>query len=362
MLSAQVVQERLAGHIEVRGDDEQLQVPAAHGRYTIDESSHIAPDCPGIRLGITPTPIDWMVWHMLVTIGIPFHNENPFHFTEAIRSVFAQEHRHWELILIGDGANERLVKLAKAIEDPRVRLVGHKRSAGLATRLNEIASLASGEFLFRMDADDMMHPSRVRIQAGLLAERHDVDFVASTAYTIDEDSRVVGLCRHREPPRTPAGFLWATPFVHPSVAGRRSWFQLHPYDEDLARCQDMDLWLSTAPGSTFAQVRKPLLYYRVASALTYEKYAKSSSSERKVIAKHGRDMVGRARTSALIARSFARQAAFGGMVMIGQGARLSRRRRESLSADALMASAEGLNTARTQFVPGWAESVDTRGR
>lgn len=297
---------------------------------------------------------------MQVTIGIPFHNESPVHFMEAVRSVFAQEHRHWELILMGDGANERLVMLAEAIDDSRVRVVSHNRSAGLATRLNEIASLASGEFLFRMDADDVMHPARVRIQAGLLAEREDVDFVASTAYTIDENSRVVGLCRHQEPPHTPAGFLGATPFVHPSVAGRRSWFQNHPYDEDLARCQDKDLWLSTARWSTFEQVQEPLLYYRVASALTYGKYAKSSASERKVIAKHGRDMVGRARTSALIARSFARQAAFGGMVMIGQGDRLSRRRRESLSADALMASAEGLKTARTQIVPGWAESVDFR--
>lgn len=97
----------------------------------------------------------------LITIGIPFRNERPEHFQDAVRSVFSQNYSNWELILIGDGASDQLTNLAREIKDSRVMLTCHDRSAGLASTLNEIAAIASGELLFRMDADDIMHPEQL---------------------------------------------------------------------------------------------------------------------------------------------------------------------------------------------------------
>ena len=59
---------------------------------------------------------------MQVTIGLPFFNAAT-DLPNAIRSVFAQTHQDWELILIADGSTDRSVEIANSISDSRVRVI-----------------------------------------------------------------------------------------------------------------------------------------------------------------------------------------------------------------------------------------------
>src|SRR3990172_8588478 len=93
----------------------------------------------------------------LLTIGISFYNAERT-LGDAIRSVFAQNICEWELILIDDGSKDRSLNIAKAIVDPRVRVISDGKRMTLAPRLNQIAALAKAPLLARMDADDFMHP------------------------------------------------------------------------------------------------------------------------------------------------------------------------------------------------------------
>src|SRR5690554_4188978 len=90
-----------------------------------------------------------------VSIGIPFFNAEAY-LLDAIKSVFAQTHQNWELILLDDGSTDRSLEIARSIDDPRVRVYSDGQNKHLAARLNEIARLARYEYLARMDADDLM--------------------------------------------------------------------------------------------------------------------------------------------------------------------------------------------------------------
>src|SRR5579872_3545287 len=122
---------------------------------------------------------------MRVTIGIPFYNAEQT-FADAIRSIFTQTFRDWELLLVDDGSTDGSLAIAQAVQDTRVHVYydGHRR--GLASRLNQIAELARGEYLARMDADDLMHPERLARQIEALLKHAPADLVASAIYELDD--------------------------------------------------------------------------------------------------------------------------------------------------------------------------------
>ena len=103
----------------------------------------------------------------LVTIGLPFYNDR-LTLELAIKSIFAQTYKNWELILVDDGSTDGSLNIAKKITDKRVRIISDEKNKGLIFRLNQIASLAKGKYLARMDADDLMQPTRIEKQVEFL--------------------------------------------------------------------------------------------------------------------------------------------------------------------------------------------------
>ena len=194
-----------------------------------------------------------------VTVAIPFFNSEST-IAYAIESVLAQEFTDFELLLVNDGSTDGGVKAVRRyLDGQRVRLVDDCSNLGLAPRLNQIAALARGRYLARMDADDIMHPARLRRQVEYLDAHPDVDLVGTGAYFIDTDysiierriTRHVRLCRK---------FSYLQLF-HPTVTGRLEWFRDNPYSGQFLRCEDMELWLRVGGGPNIASIDDPLLYY-----------------------------------------------------------------------------------------------------
>ncbi len=303
-----------------------------------------------------------------VTIGLPFSRQPEAYFRQTVRSVFAQTHADWELVLLADGAPDSLVRAAAAIDDPRVRLVVHDRSAGLAARLNEIADLATGDVLFRMDGDDVMHPQRVERQLAHLAAHPEVDVLGGGARVIDEENQLLGILKEPAIPSEPRGYLRSHTFTHPTVAARTAWFREHRYDTALLRSEDKDLWLASNATSTFAKLSEPVLFYRIAR-LRREKQAQDAAYDRRIMAHYGPGLVGPARTRALLARSRAKQAAFATLLALGQAERVRRTKYLSLEEPHRAEGERALQAAMTASVPGWADeppdhpaSTDSRRR
>ncbi len=302
---------------------------------------------------------------MRVSVGIPFYNAERT-LADAIRSVFAQTSERWELILVDDGSSDDSLSIAQAVHDPRVTVLSDGVNRGLVSRLNQIAQLARGEYLARMDADDMMHPERLELQVQHLDEKPEVDLVSAGAYTIDADNNLTGTRGLGPLDARPELALRGPPHVHPTVTGRTSWFRLNPYDEAYVRAEDVELWCRTCAGGQSSplggitvpgcKLDRPLLFYRDTNQLALRPYLKSNQTHRKVIARYGPSVVGWPLTSWLMLQSHLRSAMFGLCAAAGMQGRIVSRRNAPLSEALRAEGTRALNAVLRTSVPGLGDS------
>ena len=257
-----------------------------------------------------------------VSIGIPFFNAEKF-LLDAIRSVFAQTHQEWELILVDDGSTDGSLEIARSIDDPRVRVVADGKNMRLAARLNQVHSLAKYDFIARMDADDLMAADRIQKQLSFLVENPDVDLVTTGVCSITDDSvpygvRVVGVGHVPTPYRVLSG---AHGIVHAAIVGRKRWFQRNPYDPGDHWGEDYRLWVRSllANDLSIGFMREPLYFYREEGSASVTKMLDGQRLGRALFLAHGPEMVGLGRTTFLIGKSLLKS----GIIRVAAAARLT---------------------------------------
>jgi glycosyltransferase involved in cell wall biosynthesis len=181
----------------------------------------------------------------------------------AVRSVLMQTLCDWEMIVIDDGSSDHSSGIVEGFHDGRIRLVRETRSAGLAARLNQAVTLSQGEFIARMDADDICFPERLAAQVARLREEPKLDLLACGAVIFTGDRKLIG--------EMPVGLdhqdIVARPFVgfplpHPTWCGQASWFRNNPYNAELRYAEDQDLLLRSFRHSRLGGLDKVLLGYR----------------------------------------------------------------------------------------------------
>ncbi len=206
-----------------------------------------------------------------LTIAIPFYNPGAY-FLAALQSVFAQTFADWELLLIDDGGTDGSLDLSRRICDERVTVIADGERRGLSSRLNQAAQLARGEYLFRMDADDIMHPERMAEQLAVLRASSAETVVGTACFSIDHEAKIVGW--RPTPASQGVGFAARHSFVHPTVAAPTEWFRSNPYSEDrlFRRAEDAELWCRTSSHTEFKWMPRPLLFYREVGVFSIDNY------------------------------------------------------------------------------------------
>lgn len=199
-----------------------------------------------------------------ITIGIPFYN-NERTLDLAVKSVINQTFRDWELLLIDDGSTDNSIKIAQNLVnlDSRICLICDGTNKGLVNRLNQIIDLASGDFIARMDADDVMLPKRLEKQLVIFSENPKIDVVATAAYTIDENDNPIGI---RDiisiDLKNKKDILKKSLLIHPSILVKKEWYRSNKYNKKYIRAEDFELWCRTFTYTNFYRITEPLLLYR----------------------------------------------------------------------------------------------------
>lgn len=183
----------------------------------------------------------------------------------AVQSILTQTYQNWELIIIDDGSTDRTGEILSEMQDSRIRLIQEPLgNFGLASRLNQCVRLARGQYVARMDADDVAYPHRLERQVQYLEKHHDIDLLGTGAVIFKGDGEMVGryptACSHETICRRP---WWGFPLAHPTWMGKRTWFVDHPYSERDVRCEDQVVLLQSFSHSRFAAIAEVLLGYRV---------------------------------------------------------------------------------------------------
>jgi len=285
-----------------------------------------------------------------VTVVVSF-KDNAGTLQDCVRSVLAQTHRDWKLILLDDGSTDGGAALLDDLADPRVQLLRHADNLGTPVRLNELTDLVDTPFLARMDGDDLMHPLRLARSLEVLASRPEVSLVAGHAVSIDLAGRPTGIRRSAVDPSIRDHFRHA-PFVHATVTGRTEWFRTHRYDPSYRRCQDQELWVRTLRDRTVVTVDEVLLYLRESGTVSALKYASSMSGTRRVLRQHGPAVIGKRATAVLTGQTFAKEAAYRIAERLHAVDGLVERRGASLDAVELARHEAEIERIRSLRLPG----------
>lgn len=207
----------------------------------------------------------------LVSIIMPVYNAGVF-LCDAIDSMLQQTYSNWELILIDDGSTDDSweILLRYGQKDARIKLYQNETNQGVAKSLNKALELVSGDFVARMDADDISHPQRLERQVEFLQEHPEIDLISADTITFKThkpDILPIVQLNLRYPPAIAKTLLVMTNvFSHPTVMARMT-ERMRPlfyYDEAFELAEDYHLWIRLAMGGfQLATVKEALVFYRL---------------------------------------------------------------------------------------------------
>ncbi|MDP1417451.1 glycosyltransferase family 2 protein [Peribacillus simplex] len=163
----------------------------------------------------------------------------------AIKSILNQTFFDFELIICDDGSTDNSIELIEnlAAEDKRIKLLKNSRNLGLAPTLNSCLNEARGEYIARMDDDDISHPGRFEKQVTFLNNNLDYAIVGTSRNLYDQNG--VWGRSIKEGERTTLDIYLGRTFTHPSVMMRRkAVLDVEGYTTgtETERTEDFDLW------------------------------------------------------------------------------------------------------------------------
>ena len=287
-----------------------------------------------------------------ITIGIPFVR-NRDTIADAIRSVFAQTWQDWQLLLVDDGSCDGSLEVARAVSDPRVRVLTDTTNRGLPARLNQIVANAKTDLVARLDADDMMHPERLARQVAALTADPTIDVVGTGMYAVDAAGELVGVMESRSAVTAPIDVLAKGILAHGTIVAKRTWFERHPYDARYPRAEDRELWCRTYRTSRFHGLAEPLYFVRLGPGPeTLRKYRASCRDNRALYRAYGPQMGGWLATGRLLLEAHLKEQVFTAMTLAGQQGALLRRRSAPASPRDRADAERALRVIRGTKVPG----------
>ncbi|UFS72706.1 glycosyltransferase family 2 protein [Geomonas sp. RF6] len=197
-----------------------------------------------------------------VTVLLPVYNSQA-HLREAIDSILRQTYADFELLVINDGSSDGSVAIVESFDDPRIRLVHNEKNSGLIFTLNKGLELARGDFVARMDADDVSLPERLAKQVAFLERNPSVGICGTWFRKFGGQEKT--LRWSTDPDSIRCGLLFDSMMGHPTVLLRRQLFLDHAlyYDAAFKNAEDFDLWERASRHCDLANLPEVLLQYRV---------------------------------------------------------------------------------------------------
>lgn len=207
----------------------------------------------------------------LISVILPVYNGEK-HLKEAIESVLAQDFKDFEFIIINDGSTDKSLDIIKIFNDQRIKIIS-RDNKGLIYSLNEGIKTSSGDYIARMDCDDICFPNRFSTQ--IKSFEMGVDMVGSWAIKINENGDSLGLMSY--PPVTNTAikkfFIKHNPFIHPSVMIKKSvLMEVGLYNHNFKHIEDYELYSRILKKFKAINIDQPLIKYRVSSTGITKKY------------------------------------------------------------------------------------------
>lgn len=199
-----------------------------------------------------------------VSIIIPVYNGEKT-IRETILSVLNQTYQNFEIVIINDGSTDSTLEVISSIPNPQIKVFSYPNTGVSASR-NRGITLASGEYISFIDADDLWTPDKLEAQLKALQEHPQAAVAYSWTDWIDESGQVIYGGGHHQI----AGEVYAHLFLGDFIEGgsnvliRKSALdEVGVFDESINFSEDWELWLRLAARYQFEVVPRTQILYRI---------------------------------------------------------------------------------------------------
>ena len=199
---------------------------------------------------------------MKASVVLPVYNKAPW-LQECLDSVFTQTFTDFEVIAVDDASTDDGLALLRSVDDPRLRIIALERNVGPGGAAQRGMDAAQGEYILRVDADDIMLPGRFEKQVALLDGDPGLGACSGHLQLLNDPTVL-----HRvelEDAACKARMLFGVPLNQPATAYRRDVLVRHDIrfqDQWPVYGEDWMQQLELSRVTRFRNLDEPLILYR----------------------------------------------------------------------------------------------------
>lgn len=207
---------------------------------------------------------------MNISVIMATYKEPEDMLRQAIESVLKQTYEDFEFLIILDNPeNRQHIQIIEEYQcvDQRIRFLINETNMGLARSLNKGIQEAKGDYICRMDADDVSKPDRLRLQKEFL-EKEKADLIGGVMQVIDEDGNALYSIRRVpvEQKKIEKALRYNQVIAHPTWFGRKEVFTTLEGYRNIPLCEDYDFTLrAVLKGYKISNLNQIVLNYRMTS-------------------------------------------------------------------------------------------------
>lgn len=199
-----------------------------------------------------------------VSVLMPVNNGEEY-LRESIESILNQTFRDFEFLIISEnGTSDKSLSIIQSYSDERIRHIHNKTRLGLVASLNLGLIEAKGEYIARMDADDISLPKRLKLQVNLMDNQKEIGICGTWVETIGDHIGVI-FKYPTDSKIIQSRLLFDSPLAHPSVIFRKIFLEKFglKYEINDLYAEDWSLWQKSSFIFPITNIPKVLLKYRI---------------------------------------------------------------------------------------------------
>lgn len=199
----------------------------------------------------------------LISVIMPVYNAEKY-LKEAIDSILNQTFEDFEFLILNDGSNDSTIDIINNYTDARIIVLHEPQNRGIVYQLNKGLAVSKGNYVARMDADDISVATRFELQLNFLSNNPDYAMVGSSVYLINENSEEIGTHEYKSKnEELQASLFFGNTFAHSTILAHKPIINKYLYNNDYIYAEDYFLWSKIAAEYKISNIKQPLLYYRI---------------------------------------------------------------------------------------------------
>jgi glycosyltransferase involved in cell wall biosynthesis len=214
--------------------------------------------------------------------------------------LLSQSFRDFELILVDDASTDETACVLQRYTDPRLRVMVNAENLGLTASLVRAMSQAQGEYLARLDSNDLATPDRFARQVAYLDSHPEVGLLSGAWETIDAQGQTLtgyGYAYHQpaDHERLVWELQWTNPIAHITVMMRHSVLQQYGlgYRPEYGHAEDYDLWVQLAQHTRLVRLPEVFAVRRLLTqGISFTKLADQAPIMHRIAARHIEHLLG----------------------------------------------------------------------